>query len=242
MNFFTYTTIGAFVLIAILRISATTKAAKFAKLGNALRVAKASRDYWQKQYWDELDVSRAGRGLVESRTEEVLKWRKLFGPFPSLYENSPEAEGAHDHNDQTIAIDLDGVIIEYVSPWSGVAHFGDVIPGAAEAIGELKELGYKIVIYTTRNNALAGINTGYNALELTALVQNVLEKNGIPYDFIALFKPLARYYIDDRAIRFDKDWPGALETVSYYEQTRLLDRAREIEKAIGGPATPEDNR
>lgn len=158
---------------------------------------------------------------TERQAAEIQSWRRFFGPFPSLYENSPEIEPGWDHNSNTIAIDLDGVILEYVDPWNGVAHFGKPIPGAAAAIGKLKSLGFKIVIYTTRNNSMACHNKGYNTLELTALVQAKLEDAKIPYDFIALFKPLASYYIDDRAIRF-KNWGQTLEDVRKAEFNRSV--------------------
>jgi len=171
--------------------------------------------------------------LVESYGREIEQWREIFGPFYSLYKNSPEATGK-DHNSNTVAIDLDGVILEYVAPWDGPTHFGEAIPGAAQAISEIKELGYTVVIYTTRINPMAAHNGGYSTLELLSLVQGQLEKHGIPYDFIALFKPLAKYYIDDRAVRF-KDWPSTLASVSYYEQRDLLDRADKVETILGGP-------
>jgi hypothetical protein len=180
---------------------------------------------------DMLDLTQDSYARVK---REVDQWRKAFGPFPSLYENSPEAEAGFSHDDMTIAVDLDGVILKYVDPWEGIYHFGDPEPGAAEALGRLKELGYKIVIYTTRNNAMANHNGGHNALELTALVQNQLEKHGIPYDFIALFKPLARYYIDDRAIRHAGDWGATLRKVRSFEITRLDERIKKIDDLAGG--------
>jgi hypothetical protein len=161
-------------------------------------------------------------------TSEVHTWRKFFGPFPSLYENSPEAESGRGDNDTTIAIDLDGVILKYVDPWNGVSHFGEAAPGAIEAIGKLKELGYRITIYTARNNSMACYNSGHNTLELTAMVQNELEKAGIPYDFIALFKPLARYYIDDRAIRHT-DWASTMRLLAMFESRRLQDKINALD-------------
>lgn len=167
----------------------------------------------------------------ERQSEEIGRWRSMFGPFPSLYENSAERE-THNGNETTIAIDLDGVILEYVDPWTGIDHFGLPIYGAAEAIQKLKDLGYTIVIYTTRNNAMANHNSGHNALELTSLVQAELDKGGIPYDFISLFKPLARYYIDDRAIRF-KSWDQTLESVRHFEFVRSMKRAETVNGALG---------
>jgi hypothetical protein len=170
------------------------------------------------------------RDHTERQAEEIRDWRTLFGPFVSLYKNGPEATSL-EGNSNTIAIDLDGVILEYVEPWTGINHFGEPLPGAAEAIQKLKDLGYKIVIYTTRNNAMAHHNEGQNALLLASLVQNQLEKHGIPYDYISLFKPLARIYIDDRAVRF-YDWETTLKNVKNLEIDRILQMASKIGLAI----------
>lgn len=148
--------------------------------------------------------------------EELDRWHSMFGPFVGLYESAPETKNAC-ANDKTIAIDLDGVILEYVSPWDGPYHFGKPIPGAVEAMKKLRSAGFRISVYTTRNNSMANHNSGHNSLELTALVQNELEKNGIPYDYISLFKPLARHYIDDRAIRF-YSWDQTLDSVGSIEE------------------------
>ena len=183
-------------------------------------------------------LANADAGLnIEARinrrqTMELGSWRSMFGPFPSLYENSAERETGHNGNDMTIAIDLDGVILEYVDPWTGLDHFGEPMPGAIESIQKLKDLGYTIVIYTTRNNAMAIHNSGYDALELSSKVQCELERWCIPYDFISLFKPLARYYIDDRAIRF-KDWGQALESLRHFEFVRSMKRAETVNDALG---------
>lgn len=169
--------------------------------------------------------------INRKQTASLVSYRGIFGPFPSLYENSSERETGHNANEMTIAIDLDGVILEYVEPWTGIRHFGDPIPGAAESIQKLKDLGYTIAIYTTRNNAMANHNAGYDALELTSMVQSELDKGGIPYDFISLFKPLARYYIDDRAIRFI-DWNQALWEMMKHEQVALNQRSSQLDYAL----------
>jgi hypothetical protein len=92
-------------------------------------------------------------------------------------------------------------------------------------------MGFKVVVYTTRNNAMACHNKDHNTLELSALVQNQLEKGGIPYDFIALFKPLARYYIDDRAIRF-ASWRQALAAIQSYETTAAANKIEDMQSRI----------
>jgi capsule biosynthesis phosphatase len=175
-----------------------------------------------KEEWSEC---REGYLGLLSTTQ---RWRRLFGCGPGAIEASSHN---HDDNSMTVAVDLDGVILEYVDPWNGVNHFGDIIPGAVESLEKIKKLGYRIVIYTTRNNITAQCNLGWDASTLTGMVREQLEEHGVPYDQIALFKPLARYYIDDRAIRFE-DWKTALNDLNLYEQDRLEDRADEIEEAL----------
>jgi hypothetical protein len=164
--------------------------------------------------------------------EEIDEWHKYFGPNPRIYGDSPEGDDRYDHNDKTIAIDLDGVILEYVDPWNGPDHFGAPLPGAVEAITKLKNLGYEIAIYTTRNNSLAAHNQGHDAFCLTAKVREKLDEYGIPYDFISVFKPLARYYIDDRAVRFSGDWQNTLHEIGNRECERLWDRECDICKSL----------
>jgi len=192
-----------------------------------IKLSKVRRELAESYEWlgTETKTNRRQTALLDS-------YRNIFGPFPSLYENSAERETGHNANEMTVAIDLDGVILKYVEPWSGIRHFGDPIPGAAESIQKLKDLGYTIVIYTTRNNAMASHNAGYDALELTSMVQSELDKGGIPYDFISLFKPLARYYIDDRAIRF-WSWGQALESFRHFEFVRSTKRIQTVENTLG---------
>lgn len=170
--------------------------------------------------------------------DEVSKWRKFFGPFPGLYENTPEMAPQHDSNATDIAIDLDGVIFSYDGIWRGPDYCGKVMPGAIEAMKKLREMGYRLSVYTTRNNCMTKAD-GANVLELTAKVQNHLESAGIPYDYIALFKPLARYYIDDRAIRF-VNWDITLKALRNLEILRLNKRVDALDKMAGFVMVPPE--
>jgi len=103
----------------------------------------------------------------------------------------------------TICVDLDGVIYEY-DVWKGSYHFGNVMDGAKECLEELREDGWRIIIYTTRG--------------LESVVKGQLDEDNIPFDYInynpdqpktASDKPIADIYLDDRAIRFD-NWDEAI--------------------------------
>ena len=111
---------------------------------------------------------------------------------------------------KTIAVDLDGVIFKY-DEWQGIDHFGELVEGVKKSLRYLKySLGYRIEIYTTRMNK--EINKGYSKTQLRKKIASVLLKHKIPFDGIALAKPIAEFYIDDRAIRF-KNWKATVRFI-----------------------------
>ncbi len=108
---------------------------------------------------------------------------------------------------RTIAVDLDGTILEY-DGWKGHSHFGKPLPGAKEALQKLKEQGFLIIIWTTRNNKEE--------------IARYLREQGIPFDYInenpfgppdGSNKIYADYYVDDKAVEFRGDWQEVLRKV-----------------------------
>lgn len=81
-----------------------------------------------------------------------------------------------------IAVDFDGTLVQ-----------GDkALPGAKEAVNQLREAGHKILIFSCNR---------------TAWIKRVLEQNDIVIDYIwEGDKPVCDLYIDDRAIEFKGDW------------------------------------
>lgn len=93
---------------------------------------------------------------------------------------------------KTAVVDLDGTLAHY-DDWKGEAHFGAPIPHAKDALLELKEWGWRIVIFTTRGN--------------DDRVRKWLQKHNFPFDAInstehnppkTSHKPIAEVYFDDR--------------------------------------------
>ena len=105
-----------------------------------------------------------------------------------------------------IAVDLDGTILE----GDGVAEFGAVKPLARETLNALWYWGYKIIVWTCRQDLLAvsqylrEMKIPYDAINEN--VPEVLEALGWTWEGA----PRKIYYthlIDDRA-GFDGDWQG----------------------------------
>lgn len=95
---------------------------------------------------------------------------------------------------KTVVFDFDGVIHSYTSGWQGETVISDpVVPGIKEAIEELRDNGYEVVVVSTRCATPGGIRAIYR----------YLEANDIIVDDITQHKPPAVCYIDDRAICFD---------------------------------------
>ena len=102
-----------------------------------------------------------------------------------------------------ICVDVDGVLADYYEGWKGVDHFGRPLSKGRELLERLKTK-YHVVIYTTRCNP--EINKPESAHLLARRVRRWLDENDLLYDEIhtGVGKPLASYYIDDKAIVIDQ--------------------------------------
>lgn len=100
-----------------------------------------------------------------------------------------------------ICVDLDGTICENISP--GVSY-KDVkpLPGAVDALEELKQRGFYIVIFTARNMRTCNNNIGRIVARQGKIVIDWLDKHGVPYDELRFGKPHVDYFIDDKGIKF----------------------------------------
>lgn len=75
---------------------------------------------------------------------------------------------------------------------------GAPLPGAAESVRALSELGYKITIFTAR------------PWSDYANIESYCKHYGIPVRRIICGKPLLRFMIDDKAVAFNGDWDKSI--------------------------------
>ena len=95
-----------------------------------------------------------------------------------------------------VCIDLDGVLNTF-DEWRGADHFHDPRPGSREFLERLNELGYRVVVFTTRWAPHVGAWLTQHGLSV--YVSEITDK-----------KPPAIAFIDDRAICFRGDYDETL--------------------------------
>lgn len=92
-----------------------------------------------------------------------------------------------------VAVDWDGTLVD--------ARSQEWLPGAQAALRQLKARGYEVFIHTCHANWPEG----------AAAVEAKLAEAGLDLEIVA--KPLADFYIDDRAIEFCGTWRFAMSKV-----------------------------
>jgi hypothetical protein len=106
-----------------------------------------------------------------------------------------------------IAVDFDGVCSKFVD--STYQTIGDPVDGAIDILANLRELGWYIVLWSSRTNAMTKEELSQAPSEYPKLMMDMidwLERYNFPYDEIWMGgqKPPCAYFIDDRAISFDE--------------------------------------
>jgi len=125
-----------------------------------------------------------------------------------------------------VCVDFDGTLCEFAYP-----GIGDPKPGAKEALQAFRDMGYHVIIYSCRTCkwypelfAAPGEVLDMNRKCITDMIA-WLKKHDIPYDEIddgSKGKPMGDYYIDDKGVRFDNNWPDIQRFVE--ERNRLYGR------------------
>jgi hypothetical protein len=111
--------------------------------------------------------------------------------------------------EKTIAIDFDGVIHKYSKGFQGLYNaYDSPTEGTEDALIYFKQKGYRLIIVSSRP---------------VEPILEWLEKYNLSkyFDDVSNTKHPARYYIDDHALRFEKDlidpWGRILNTIHALE-------------------------
>lgn len=109
-----------------------------------------------------------------------------------------------------ICVDLNGVLDTYHG-WQGEVSWHPPRPGAREFLRALRDLGFEIVVLTTRDPKLA--RAWLEQYDLAVLVDDVTDR-----------KVSAHAYVDDRAVCFRGSFDHTLAELGtfapYWQQTR----------------------
>ena len=116
----------------------------------------------------------------------------------------------HDRNTKQLAIDFDGVIHKSSKSFYDGTIYDEPVDGVEEALKQLSK-DYTLIIYTCKANPDRPLVNDKTGIEL---IWEWLEKyelskyiSDITYD-----KPNAKYYIDDKGIKFT-DWDKVITEV-----------------------------
>lgn len=105
-----------------------------------------------------------------------------------------------------VAVDFDNTLVEHDE--EGRAY---PVEGAKEAMDALKEAGCHLAIHTCRVGIALEAGTLQQELHY---IKSVLDSFEIPFDEIYLHpKPVAHFYVDDRAISFEGDWTAPVRRI-----------------------------
>lgn len=111
---------------------------------------------------------------------------------------------------KTVVFDFDGVIHSYTSGWQGATNIPDPpVPGIQEALKEIHDAGYEVVVVSTRCKTALGRMAIENWIDMYGMTQEV--------DKVCKEKPPAIAYIDDRAICFDGHPETLLKKIQSFE-------------------------
>ena len=116
----------------------------------------------------------------------------------------------HEKNTKQLAIDFDGVIHKSSKSFHDGTIYDDPVDGVEEALKQLFK-DYTLIIYTCKANPERPLINGKTGIEL---IWEWLKKYNLDkyIEDITYTKPNAKYYIDDKAIKFD-NWNNVLEKI-----------------------------
>lgn len=137
----------------------------------------------------------------------------------------------------TVAVDFDGVIHSYLSPWVNAETIPDPpVPGAIEWLFETLQK-FDVAITSTRNHQPGGIAAmkAWLCLYAGSIWNEHPGYRGIEDVTFPTEKPAALVYLDDRALRFEGRFPTAQEI----HNARPWNKGGTGASKIAGPSSDE---
>ena len=122
---------------------------------------------------------------------------------------------------KNLIIDLDDTIC---STENGDYENSKLKKGIIDKLKIYKQIGFKIVIHTSRNMRTYESNIGLINKNTIPIIVNWLNKNNVPFDEIIVGKPWCGnegFYVDDKSIR-----PSEFENLSYDEILNILKKEK----------------
>lgn len=111
-------------------------------------------------------------------------------------------------------IDFDATIHKYSKGYQDGSIYDDPFDGARETIDWLKDLGFEIIIFTTRASKENAEEMGGDHLKEIKNIENYLSDHKIYFDRITSDKLGANFYIDDKAITIKNgDWNSVKKAI-----------------------------
>jgi capsule biosynthesis phosphatase len=125
--------------------------------------------------------------------------------------------------EKVIVIDVDGTLAGRRGTGQSYAEVSPV-PSVVQQMRSLKDQGYWIILYTSRNMRTYDGNIGRIMRHTAPVLVDWLARHEIPYDELHFGKPWCGhhgFYVDDRAVR-----PREFVTLNFDEIETVLRRDR----------------
>jgi hypothetical protein len=121
-----------------------------------------------------------------------------------------EVPPGFEHEKVNIAVDFDGVIHDFQG-WGDGTCYGDPLPHALESLRRLSK-EYNVIIFTAKARPDRPLVNGATGHQL--VIEWLKKHNVMKYiDYVTHEKPRAKFYIDDKAIKYDNNWLEILNLV-----------------------------
>ena len=120
---------------------------------------------------------------------------------------------------QRIVIDVDGTLAQLKRADQSYADL-EPMPAVLEKLREYRELGFYIIVQSSRNMRTYNNNLGLLQANTLPLLIDWLRKYDVPFDEVHVGKPWCGFdgfYVDDKAIR-----PDEFANLSYEEIRKLI--------------------